>query len=105
MDDKPLYGDQGDVPFEKTSETSAEAARSLGKDRIAKLEAVVLSVLTRTPRTCDEVEMLTGLPHQTASARLRGLVLKKLVEDSGEKRVTRYLKKATVWRIVPKVAA
>lgn len=47
--------------------------------------------------TDDEVEFVTGMIHQTASARRRELVLDGLVKDSGQRRDTRSGRKATVW--------
>jgi len=92
-----LYGSQGDVPYEPESDTSEAAAASLGEDRLARLEALVLGVLDTRPRTCDEVEAVTGLAHQTASARIRGLVLRDRVVDSGQRAPTRRGRNAVVW--------
>ncbi len=47
--------------------------------------------------TDDEVEFVTGMKHQTASARRRELVLKGDVRDSGRRRNTRSGCAATVW--------
>lgn len=47
--------------------------------------------------TDDEIEVALGLPHQTASARRRGLVLRGLVGASGKRRRTRRDRTATVW--------
>lgn len=47
--------------------------------------------------TCDEVEIVTGLKHQTASARIRELALKGLIKDSGKRRLTRSGRKAVVY--------
>lgn len=47
--------------------------------------------------TCDEVEVALGLRHQTASARLRELVLKGAIKDSGARRLTRSKRKAAVY--------
>jgi hypothetical protein len=44
------------------------------------------------------IEEATGLSHQTVSARLRGLVLREQIEDSGEKARTRSGRWAVVWR-------
>jgi hypothetical protein len=47
--------------------------------------------------TDDEIEVVLGMRHQTASARRRGLVLKLYVSDSGAKRPTRSGSSAIVW--------
>jgi len=95
-----LYGTQGDVPFEVAgaSETSAAAAAALGPDRLARLEQLVQDVVQRRPQTCDAVEAVTGLPHQTVSARIRGLVLRGRLVDSGTRARTRSGRLAVVWR-------
>lgn len=53
-------------------------------------------------RTCDEVERLLGLPHQTASARITELGpnpnMLNLIVDSGLRRKTRSGRLAVAWR-------
>lgn len=50
--------------------------------------------------TCDQVEVLLGLKHQTASAEIRHLVQDGCLADSGRKRPTRSGCRATIW-VVP----
>lgn len=47
-----------------------------------------------------EIEDLTGLPHQSASAARRGLVVAGLAEDSGKRRKNSRGNDAAVWRLV-----
>jgi hypothetical protein len=47
-----------------------------------------------------EIEGITGMPHQTASASRRALVLAGLAEDSGERRKNIRGNDAAVWRLV-----
>lgn len=94
-----LYGAQGDVPYEVESATSAAAAAALPTTELSRLEARVLAVVMKHPRTCDAVEQITGLSHQTVSARLRGLVLRDQIENSGQKARTRSGRWAVVWRV------
>ena len=47
----------------------------------------------------NAIEVATGLSHQTVSARLRGLVLREQIEDSGQKARTRSGRRAVVWRV------
>lgn len=94
-----LYGAQGDVPYEATSTTSAAAAASIEDRDLARLEALVYQTIAHAPRTCDAVEVETGLSHQTASARIRGLVLRDRIIDSGERAKTRSGRSAVIWRI------
>lgn len=86
------------VPFSDPG-TSREAAQEL-YPHVARLEALVLESIRQAGAfgMCDhEIEARTGLIHQTASARRRGLVLKGLVKDSGERRTTPSGRKARVW--------
>jgi hypothetical protein len=94
-----LYGPHGDVPFEAGSDTSYQAAQALAKEDLNRLEALVFHTIATQPRTCDEVEAMTGLAHQTASARIRGLVLRDQITDSGRRARTRHGRMAVVWRI------
>lgn len=47
--------------------------------------------------TCDEVEVVTGLSHQSASPRVNELVNKGLIVGNGH-RTTRHGRSAVVWR-------
>lgn len=96
-----LYGRQGDVPYAVGSATSAAAAGSIDESELARLEALVLAEIARRPQTCDAVEQVTGLSHQTTSARIRGLVLRDRITDSGERALTRSGRRAIVWRVTP----
>lgn len=61
-----------------------------------------LALLHRHPEglTSDELERITGWPHQTASARLRELVLRGDAFDSADRRLTRQGRRAVVRRAV-----
>lgn len=89
----------GKPPHEASSETSREAAESVAEISGAQRQAVA-DLIVQSPRTDDEIEVLTGYRHQSCSARRRELVLAGVIEDSGEKRLTRSGRKATVWRLV-----
>jgi hypothetical protein len=87
------------APYVPGSATSKAAAAAALPD-LGRLEALVLAHITRsaeTGATDDEIEVVLGLRHQSASARRRGLVQKKLVADSGRTRTTRSGRRATVW--------
>lgn len=86
--------------FARGSDTSREAARSLSPDALTKLETKVFEFIRdRGPpgATCEEIELHTTLPHQTASARVNGLMNKGRIADSGQRRKTRSGRRATVW--------
>ena len=86
-------------PTKSHSVTSAAAAATIRDTELSRLEARVLAVVTKCPRTCDAIETVTGLSHQTVSARLRGLVLREQIEDSGQKARTRSGRWAVVWKV------
>lgn len=90
--------------YEPSSDTSKEAAKSI-VPHLTELHLKVLSVFTDQGdfgATCDEVEILTGLLHQTASARINELVDKKEIIKNGKKRRTRSKRRAAVYVIRPK---
>jgi len=91
-----LYG--GLPPYERTSGTSREAAISMLPYAGHQRERVYRYVCSQgdTGATSDECEIALDLPHQSASARVRELVLEGLVVESGEKRRTRTLRRARV---------
>lgn len=93
---------QLELPFRRFApfsdpETSREAADAI-RPVVPRLEGIVLEAIRSAGGLCDhEIEAVTGLIHQTASARRRGLVLKGLVADSGVRRVTASGRQAKVW--------
>ena len=92
-----------DVPgHARDSDTSRAAAKSVeptvNKIRALVLDCIRLNWTMHGGATCEEVELATGLSHQTCSARIRELVLKGLVRDSGERRMNKSGRTATVWR-------
>lgn len=87
----------------RTPETliaSIEAAESVIPD-LCRLEAMVYDAIPVRGATCDEIEVATGLSHQTASARMRGLTIKGAVQPNGEMRPTRSGRNAAVIVRVP----
>jgi len=84
------------IPKYSNETTSKEAALSMTKC-VRTIQREVFEIINACPCTCDELECMTGLPHQTASARIRELFQRGMVQDSGEKRQTRSGRNAIVW--------
>jgi hypothetical protein len=98
------------VPPHEALDTSIEAAHRIVPD-IGRLQSEVLAfIAARGPAitsrhsgggaTCWEVEEELELRHQTASARIRELVLKDFVRDSSVRRLTGSGRRAVVWELV-----
>jgi len=88
------------APF-SDSDTSLAAAIAI-EPHLGHGEELVLDVIRRMGAhgACDhEIEAYTGLIHQTASARRRGLVIRGLIEDSGLRRKTPGGRAAKAWRL------
>lgn len=80
-------------------DTSA-AARESVKDRTEHLRVLVLNAIRKARgATCDRLEVLLGLTHQTCSARVHDLMKAGQIEDSGARKPTRSGRPAIVWRI------
>lgn len=91
-----------------TLDTSRAAASSI-KPIASQLRAKVLNVIRlgvdyscEKGATCDEVEKILRLPHQTVSARVHELMKSGAIVDSGERRLTTSKRKAIVWKAVQK---
>lgn len=92
------------------SDTSFLAAEAVAS-KVTQYQKLVLDVaLSAGTRgvTCDEVEAILGMPHQTISARINELMKAhkprgeeeerpQMLFDSGERRKTRHGQQATVW--------
>lgn len=106
MDDEngpyDLYG--GLPPHVKDSETSKDAAISILPHAKAMRDKIyrMIEFAELNGFTVDEIEIETGYPHQTASARVTELLQEGLIEDSGERRLTRHGRKACVWVVTGK---
>jgi hypothetical protein len=84
-------------------DTSKAAAKEIAPV-VGKLRRSVLAKVVEAGSgglTCDEVEQLLVLSHQTASARLNELAGASVIVDSGTRRLTRSRRKAIVWVAVP----
>ena len=83
-------------------DTSRDAAESM-KPHAGRVREAVLAIIRHSwpiGVTCDEIEVTLKLAHQTASARVRELVLAKEVVDSGQRRPTRTGRKAAVYVVM-----
>lgn len=93
----------GDAPFVEGSETSEAAAEAIaGKAR--SMEAEVFGFVSQRGEygaTVDEIEVALDMLHQTAGARVRGLVLHGHLRATDLRRRTRSERWATVWAIAP----
>ena len=92
----------GEAPYVRSSKTSKAAAKSLQKkpETLPTLRMMVLQLVKKAGdrgRTCDELEAITKMRHQTCSARFNELHNKDLILDSGTTRATRSGRQAVVW--------
>lgn len=96
MSDYDLYG--GKPPFVDGSDTSESAADAI-ESAASALRSKIHHLIKKYPNglTCHEVEVEMNLRHQTASARIRELVLKGKLRDSGHRRLTDTRRGAVVW--------
>lgn len=92
-----LFGLHSSPPHAAGSKTSREAAESMAECAGSLIQRVLAYIRDRGGATCDECECALGMPHQTASARIRELFQRGRVRDSGKTRATRSGRKATVW--------
>ena len=96
--DSPLFNVNTTPAHVRNSETSRDAAVSI-QDKVPTLQRKVLECIRAMPAglTCDEVESILDLRHQTCSARFRELatcqppLIRKLLLEDGSyaKRKTR----------------
>ncbi len=78
--------------------TSQEAFKSVSSVASTMQEQVFDLIQTKVGGlTCDEVEVISGLRHQTASARIRELVEQNRVIPTDLRRPTRSGRHAIVW--------
>jgi hypothetical protein len=100
-------GDLFDVCKNKHNgaDTSAAAFQSTTTESRYKQRVTVMAVFQDTRRwygvdpgcTCDEVEVVTGMSHQSTSARITELVIEGKIRDTGVRRKTRTGRTARVY--------
>jgi len=84
--------------YHKGADTSIEAyAQTPEKSRSKIRYAILAKIKELGNATCDEIEQLLNLSHQCASARISELNKDNLIEDTGERRLTRLGRKARVY--------
>ena len=89
--DLPLFAVNTTPPHVRNSETSRDAADSI-QHRVPSLQRKVLECIRSMPGglTCDDVEAILQMTHQTCSARFRELascqppLIQKLILDDGK---------------------
>lgn len=107
-EDRDLFG-QPYYPnrpgYVRGADTSHDAADSLADSVLSRLRAQILGWINGhrdRGATCDEVEADLHLIHQTASARIRELVLMGRLYDTGRRRPTRSGRQARVYCVRPR---
>jgi hypothetical protein len=83
-------------------DTSHAAARDVAGAIASALERRVLAAIKGSPQglTNHEIVAITGLTWNTATPRIRPLVRKHLVYDSGERRSGETNRKCIVWKAI-----
>lgn len=81
-----------------SNETTSKAAAASIKPDLGRLQQRVFDHIQARPSTAREVEDALSMRTQTVTARIRELVLKNKLVDSGEKRETDSGRKAIVWK-------
>lgn len=90
-----------DEPGSIRGDTSERAAQSMRPHAARLRNQVFAYIKSRRNATCDEVEVALRMRHQTASARIRELVLYRQLADSGLRRLTRSGRTARVYVLAP----
>lgn len=87
----------------KLPETSLEAKESQ-KDKAPVDREIIMGHMKKHPRgtTCDRLEVLLGMSHQTTSARINDLARAGRIVDSGRREKTRTGRNAICWKVVGK---
>lgn len=89
-----------DAPGYRNTDTSRDAADAI-KPRLSKMQSDVLKVLAVRPMTVMEIAQALRQRFETIQPRTSECAAKGLIEDSGERGISRDPRKAAiVWRLV-----
>jgi transposase len=83
--------------FARGSDTSAAAALSVDGPKLRELVLFTIRASGHRGMTCDEIEQILDMRHQTISARVNELRNGGWIVDSGIRRPTRSNRNAVVW--------
>jgi len=86
--------------FHGGADTSDQAFHGTSHEARAAIRSKVFAEIANAGmggRTCDEVEQIMSLTHQTASARITELAARAQIIDSGVRRLTRSGRNARVY--------
>lgn len=91
--------------YVRDSDTSKGAADSLSDEILSKQKTEILAFIGAfaNGRTCDHVEEALGLRHQTASARIRELVLADKLYDTEKRALNRSGRPARLYKLKQEV--
>jgi predicted transcriptional regulator len=78
-------------------DTSIDAAVKARPKSGKQREAVYNAIKAAGGATSDELSQTLGLPAQSITARVNSLANDGLIYDTGQRRLTRYNRKAIVW--------
>ena len=90
-----------DVPGHAGIDTSIAASRSM-EESAGTLRKMIRDFIKETGNrgaTCDEAEVRFNMRHQTASARIRELIIAGEIIDTGDRRATRSKRGARIYVI------
>ena len=91
------------IPVPSNGVRTSDAAAEMLEGDSSRLRLLVFRVIERNGgMTCQEVEELTQIDHETISARIWELHTRGWLCDSGKTRMTRARRKAIVWVVGPR---
>lgn len=92
-----------DIPVPSNGVRTSDAAAEMLDGDSSRLRRLVFRVIERNRgMTCQEVEELTEIDHETISARIWELHTRGWLCDSGKTRMTRARRRAIVWVVGPR---
>ena len=78
-------------------DTSLEALNSMQKRIIPLREQIFYLIRKKNGLTCEQIEIMLSISHQTASARINELIKSKQIADIGMRRMNKSGRDAIVW--------
>lgn len=100
-DERDLFGSYPYQPGHRGVDTSVEAAAALA-DKLGNLQRIALAAIGSAGArglTADELADVLGCDRYTIQPRTSELRLKRMIGDSGQRRLNRTGKKAIVWTL------
>ena len=100
MMQRNIFDTDADYSKGAAADTSRQAFRRTSDEtRSKQRRAVVAAIAESGGATCEEIAESMGIPYTSASGRISELAHRRIIRDTGQRRLTKYGRPARVYEV------